>query len=248
MIDTRRAFMQTAASAVVASTFTDLASGMTSLSSLDTNEVEIDRTLETLLSTDLELIEQDFPLMEWLPPRSALFNIFRSLELRTDFSSTVDYRDAGGCRGNFQSLEAGWRPHFDSFTKIQRSQADRDVAYVIGSNFNGAAVGATQYSSNPAVSLRDDEPGVALAASILLGDTYGFSPREKTHSLALTRKEYLGDRVVDGQVTPVYSYQTPSISYVHYPRHRRYRKGLLIAHNKRDAQNRRNLYGVGLYV
>jgi hypothetical protein len=218
-------------------------------SALEKNADEIDRTLETLLITDLdELAEQDYPGMEWLSPRPALLNIFSNLGLRTDLSSTVDYRDAGGCRGNFQSLEQGWRPHFDSFTKVQRPQADRDVAYLMGSNFNGRVVGATQYSSNAAVSLRDDEPGVALAASLLLGDAYRFSSREVAQSLAVTKKEYVGDRAVDGQVTPVYRYETPSISYIHYPRHRRYRKGLVIAHNKRDAQNRRNLYGAGLYV
>jgi hypothetical protein len=247
MTESRRGFMITAVSAVIVSGFSRLASGMSSRST-STNAVVMDRTIETLLSTDLaELQEQDFPGMKWQRPMEALPNIFSNLGLRADLYSTVDYQHAGGCRGNFESLEADWRPHFHSFSKVQRPYADRDVAYLMASNFNGAAVGATQYRSNPAVSLRDDEPGVALAASLLLGDTYGFSQREVAQSLAVTRKEYLTP-VVNGQSTPVHRYETPSISYVHYPRHRRFPKGVVIAHNKRDSQNRRNLYGVGLYV
>jgi hypothetical protein len=212
----------------------------------------VDRHLERLIQNRIDgFLIDDLPIIQWEAPREALFHVLDRLTLSTDLYRGVDYREAAGCRGNFESLENSWRPYFTSFTGVKRAPADRDVAYLVANNLNvpdsNAAVGATQYRDAPAVSLREDEPGVALAASLLLGANYNLSGRETTHSLAISKKEH-GHQNVNGQLVPYTRYETPSISFVHYPRHRRFPKGVVVAHNKRDRRDPNNLHGAGLYV
>jgi hypothetical protein len=250
MLIDRRAFVRTAALAASMPTLSGLAFGSSSLSpNVEPETVEMDRSLDNLLSEySFESIQENMQPIRWQPSISALHSIFGILGLITEFRQNVSYADARSCRGHFESLEAGWRPYFTSFCGVQRPSADDNLAWLMGTNQQRNAVGASQYGSRTAaVSLRGDEPGLALAAHLLLGENYNLSARDTAQSLAITRKEYR-TQDVDGVSIPAHRYETPSISFVHYPRHRRYPKGSLVVHNKRDRRNPQNLYGAGLYV
>jgi hypothetical protein len=214
---------------------------------------EIDRTLEALLADMPEPQGEVDEQVQLQNSKDAFDNILSSLGMNSYFKDRVSYREGAQCTGNFQTLEASWRPYFDSFTDVQRAPADRDVAYLVAKNSNYSApatVGATQYRGYPAVSLRGDEPSVALAASLSSTPSYGVTRRALAHNLALTSKEY-GEAGFDGETAPAVRYETPSLSYFHFlrhPRYRHYNKGVLAVHNKRDQNDPGNLRRVGLFV
>jgi hypothetical protein len=186
---------------------------------------------------------------------SALLDILDQLNLPKSFSGRVDYRNASGCRQNFQNQEALWRNSFASYTDVQRSPADRDVAYLVAGNISSSnhlvqAQGSSQYQGNPAVALSGDDPGVLVAAKSLLSENYNLPQRQTAQSLAPTVRR--PERTDDGQTAM--RYETPTTSILRLPPSRRAgrfgqrSRGAVIAHNKADRRNPNNLYFAELYV
>jgi hypothetical protein len=179
----------------------------------------------------------------------ALWTIFDHLELPKSFSNRVDYREASQCRQNFERHESELRRHYSSFTNVERSPADRDVAFLAGGNIDSrnvlqSAQGASQFRNYRSVGLSDDDPGLVLAASALIHQDYAPNRQEVAQSFAVThrRPQPLGD----GQSGT--RYETPVHSVIHDPRPRRnFPRGVVFAHNKKQ-RDRSNLYYAGLYV
>ena len=185
---------------------------------------------------------------------AALLNILDRLELSKSFSNRVGYGDAAQCRSNFQSHEASWRDHFGSFTDVERSPADRDVAYLVGGNIDSSnrlvqAQGATQYQGKASVALSGDDPGVVLAAQPLLGIDRTPSRREAAQGLAVIGRR---TETVRGDQTAT-QYETPTSVITHFPNYRprssrvgHRSRGVVIAQSKKSSPNR--LYYSELYV
>jgi hypothetical protein len=217
----------------------------------------VDRTLERLLerahrgnpfvaqaATAVGTYVGDIQL---LSAPAALLSIFNRLEISTSFSGRVGYREASQCRQNFEQHETELRRYYSSFTDVERSPADQDVAYLAGGSIDSrnvlqSAQGATQFRSFQSVGLADDDPGLVLAASSLLHQNYNPNRQEVAQSFAVTHRQPLGNGRSGAR------YETPVHSFMHDPSPRpNFPHGVVFAHNK-NHRDQNNLYYAGLYV
>ena len=146
----------------------------------------------------------------------ALLNILERLELPLTFSNRVNYDEAAQCRGNFQTQEAAWRSKFASFTDVQRSPVDPDVAYLVGGNIEsgrylGEAEGSTQYQGNGAQPLAGNAPVVIDVSQVALDDDGSLSRKERAQSLAVIDKR---PKTIQGLEATQYVTPTTQVTYI----------------------------------
>ncbi len=222
--------------------------GLSNLKAYAAAPIEIS-SLESFISM-LE-IEYGMGNVEWVGEtnlvgtEAALFELSKLHGLSWDFSEQVGYREASGCRNNFRAREDELRrTRANLFTDVRRSQIDKDIAILVGGRYQhvggwSSISGSTQYQSNAAVQLANDDPGVVLAGQQMFDEAYRLISKELALSTAVMSVQptvaRLPDAVLEGTV-----YSTPSVEITHFPRpvrvgRRTYNKGLIGMQRKRSG-------------
>lgn len=182
-------------------------------------------------------IEVESSSLQWvgetkmMSPILGLINLFQYHNLDLNFKNVVGYCEASQCLKYFQMFENDLRKRYnhDLFTDVKRSTTNRDIAYLIGGNFDYRSnrwlkmTGSTQYQNNPAVELIDDDASVLLTGAQIYKESYAVQPNEVAKCTTVISNPEEMEMVIGNQTFPGGMYSTPQSKVFYSPRPTQYR-------------------------